>query len=242
MIPKVIHYCWFGKKKKPKYIIDCINSWRILGYKIYEWNEDNYDLNKHPYVKNNYNKRNWAFVSDYVRLDILYKNGGIYLDTDVKFIKKIPDSFLDVNFFLGFQFDCILGTHIIGAQKGSIILKAILDSYNYDTSKIFTNNIIFNDFFLEYVTQFRLNGKTQEIYFKNEKIRIYSKSYFSCPFYKGYAFHLLDNSWRNKKHVKLKKFLKIILGNRIYYNLIAWKAIRKSYASKYKKIYDKRSK
>lgn len=241
MIPKIIHYCWFGKKEKPKSIQMCIDSWKILGYKIYEWNEDNYDLNKHPYVKENYKKKKWAFVSDFVRLDVLYKNGGIYLDTDVKFIRKIPDEFLNVDCLLGFQFDCILGTHIIGAKKGATLLKLILDKYDSGNKEFFTNNIVFNDFFLEYLPAFKLNGKTQEIYLNDEKIKIYSKRFFSCPMLKkeGYAYHLLDNSWRNKKHIKIKKVIKFMLGDSIYYNLIAWRAIRKKYASKYKKIYDK---
>lgn len=242
MIPKKIHYCWFGKKEKPKYIRKCIDSWKILGYEIYEWNEDNYDLNKHPYVKCNYLEKKWAFVSDYVRLDVLYKYGGIYLDTDVKFIKKLPDDYLNVDFLLGFQFECILGTHIIGAKKESRVLKLILDEYNViSKNQIFTNNMLFNEFFLEKVPSFKLNGKTQTIIFDNEKIIVYAKHYFSCPifFKEGYAFHLLDNSWRNKKYIKLKKVLKSIIGNSVYYNLIAWRAIRKSYSNKYKEIYDR---
>lgn len=239
MIPKIIHYCWFGGKEKPKSIQMCIDSWEILGYKVYEWNETNYDLNKNAYVSNNYKNKKWAYVSDYVRLDVLYENGGIYLDTDVKFIKKIPDSFLDADCLLGFQFDCILGTHIIGAKKNSWILKLILDKYKSNNEEIFTNNFLFNDFFLENVSDFKLNGKTQEVHLNNEKIKIYEKKYFSCPVLKnGYAYHLLDNSWRDKKFVRVKSFIKFVLGNSIYYNLIAWRAIRKKYAIKYKKIYD----
>ena len=239
MIPKKLHYCWFGKNKKPQYIIDCINSWKILGYEIFEWNEENYDLNKHEYLRKNYIEKKWAFVSDYVRLDVLYKNGGIYLDTDVKIKRKIPDDFLKIDFFLGFQFDCALGTHIIGAKKESLILKYILKEYNsFDTTKI-TNNIVFTDFFLKNILNFKLNGKNQILKFNNETLKIYSKEYFSCPmfFKKNYAVHLLDNSWRNKKYIFLKNIMKQILGEKIYYNLVAYKAMKtSSNIKRYKKF------
>lgn len=85
MIPKVIHYCWFGKNKKSKVINECIESWKTYcpDYEIVEWNENNFDINCIPYVKEAYLDKKWAFVSDYARLFIIYNYGGIYLDTDV---------------------------------------------------------------------------------------------------------------------------------------------------------------
>ena len=84
MIPKIIHYCWFGGSTKPKLVKDCILSWKIFfpNYEIIEWNEKNSDLNE-PFVKAAYNLKKWAFVSDYVRLTKVYEYGGLYLDTDM---------------------------------------------------------------------------------------------------------------------------------------------------------------
>lgn len=78
MIPKVIHYCWFGRNKKSELIEKCIESWREYcpDYKIVEWNEDNFDIECLPYVKAAYTDQKWAFVSDYARLAIIYKRGG----------------------------------------------------------------------------------------------------------------------------------------------------------------------
>ena len=83
MIPKIIHYCWFGHNKKSKLIKRCIKSWEKYcpDYKIIEWNEDNFDINICPYVKEAYDEGKWAFVSDYVRFYVLKKYGGIYVDT-----------------------------------------------------------------------------------------------------------------------------------------------------------------
>ena len=93
MIPKTIHYCWFGGKKLPKEALKCINSWRKYcpGYEIKEWNESNFDISSCDYVKEAYNAKKWAFVSDYARFWILYNYGGLYFDTDVELIKGIDD-------------------------------------------------------------------------------------------------------------------------------------------------------
>lgn len=91
MIPKIIHFCWFGKNKYPSYVKKCINSWKKYcpEYEIKLWNEENYDVHKNKFVSEAYVNQKWAFVSDYARLDIINSNGGFYLDTDVKLIKSL---------------------------------------------------------------------------------------------------------------------------------------------------------
>ena len=91
MIPKTIHYCWFGRKPLPELALRCIDSWKkyLPEYNIKEWNEDNYDINKNQYIKEAYQAQKYAFVSDYARFDILFQHGGIYFDTDVEVIKKL---------------------------------------------------------------------------------------------------------------------------------------------------------
>ena len=91
MIPKIIHYCWFGGNELSELAERCIESWKRYcpDYKIIEWNESNFDLDCSDFVKEAYQAKKWAFVSDYARLKIIYDHGGIYLDTDVEVIKPL---------------------------------------------------------------------------------------------------------------------------------------------------------
>lgn len=104
IIPKKIHYCWFGRGTKSEAVLKCIESWKKFcqDYEIIEWNEDNYDVDKINFTKQAYEKKAWAFVSDYARLDIVNQYGGIYMDTDVELIKKLDD-FLGYEMYAGFE-------------------------------------------------------------------------------------------------------------------------------------------
>lgn len=119
-IPKIIHYCWFGRNEKPALIKKCLKSWKKYcpDYEIIEWNEDNFDVNSIRFCKQAYQAKKWAFVTDYVRLKVLSEMGGIYMDTDVELLKSL-DSFLDFQCFLGFQHEHYVSTGlVIGAQPG----------------------------------------------------------------------------------------------------------------------------
>ncbi|RKW32245.1 MAG: glycosyl transferase, partial [Lachnoanaerobaculum sp.] len=104
MIPKVIHYCWFGGKPLPKIARKCIQSWKRFcpDYEIVEWNEKNYDIHKNSYMEEAYLQKKWGFVPDFARLDIIYQNGGIYLDTDVELIRPL-DELLYHRAYMGFE-------------------------------------------------------------------------------------------------------------------------------------------
>ena len=132
MIPKIIHYCWFGRNPKGKLAEKCLKSWKkyCKDYKIIEWNEDNFDISTCPlYVRQAYKMQKWAFVTDYVRLKVVYENGGIYLDTDVQIIKKL-DSLLVYDAYFGFDLDEYINTGLgFGAKKGAPILKDIMRQY-----------------------------------------------------------------------------------------------------------------
>lgn len=93
MIPKIIHYCWFGRNPLPPLAVKCIESWKkfLPDYEIKEWNEDNFDVNSIPYTREAYEARKYAFVSDYARFYILYHHGGLYFDTDVEVIRPMDD-------------------------------------------------------------------------------------------------------------------------------------------------------
>lgn len=238
-IPKIIHYCWFGDSNKPKDIVKYMDTWnKLKDFKIMEWNEDNFDINCNKYVKENYLKGKYAFVSDYVRLLKLYEFGGIYLDTDME-IKKSFDDFLSNKMFLGFMFDCNLGTAVIGAERYNVTIKKILDLYDNNTSDNSPNNDLFTRFFLENYVDFKLNNKYQII---NNSITIYPKEYFERPTYNksmGYSIHHYKGSWYNKKDSTLKKITKIILGNVIYSRLSHYRALK---TSPFYKIYLKHKK
>ena len=136
MIEKTIHYIWLGGKPEPKILQKCKKTWQkhCPDYKIVRWDESNLDVNSTIYTKQAYEAKKFAFVSDYFRFKILYENGGIYLDIDVKLLKNL-DKFLDNEFFSGFE----KGTTtvnpglIMGASKGSNIVKQLLDSYEGNT-------------------------------------------------------------------------------------------------------------
>ena len=106
MIPKIIHYCWFGRNPLPPLALECIASWRkfLPDYEIKEWNEDNFDVNSIPYTAEAYRQKKYAYVSDYARFCILYQYGGIYFDTDVEVIKPLNDIIAKGN-FMGFEQD-----------------------------------------------------------------------------------------------------------------------------------------
>lgn len=143
-IPRIIHYCWFGKNEKPDIVIDCINSWRrfFVGWKIIEWNESNYDLESIQYAKDAYMLGKWAFVSDVVRLDVLYRYGGIYLDVDVEFIKPLPECLLETVGFMGFEYTNTIAPGLIfGVEKRNPFVCKILLSYENEHFCINKNGI-----------------------------------------------------------------------------------------------------
>ena len=106
MIPKIIHYCWFGRNPLPESAQKCIASWRKFfpDYEIVEWNEDNFDVRSIPYTAQAYDAKKYAFVSDYARFKILYEHGGIYFDTDVEVIRPFDD-ILARGAFMGYEID-----------------------------------------------------------------------------------------------------------------------------------------
>lgn len=138
MIPKVIHYCWFGRNPLPESAIKCINSWKKFfpDYEIKEWNEDNFDVNMIPYTQEAYSVKKYAFVSDYARFWILYKYGGLYFDTDVEVIKPMDD-IIERGPFMGIEVGATNGSKAplvapglgLGVNPGQGLYREILDYY-----------------------------------------------------------------------------------------------------------------
>ena len=227
-IPKIIHYCWFGKKEKPHLIKKCIESWKknLVNYKIIEWNESNFDVNLNNYVKQAYSEGKFAFVSDYVRVFALYNYGGIYLDTDVEIYKEFSKDILKNESFWGFEEKNYIATSIIGAKKGNKFIKKFLDSYNdkefikedgsIDT---FTNVAIVTNMIQQ--LGLKLNGELQNI---NGIGTFYPQEYFSPYDYincydkstkNTYAIHHYYKSWlpyRVRVKTNIKKRLSKLIG------------------------------
>ncbi len=132
MIPKIIHYCWFGGNPLPKTAEKCITSWKKYcpEYELLLWNEQSFDLTQAPlYVQQAYAAERWAFVTDYVRLKVVHDYGGLYLDTDVELLRS-PDPFLIESAFFGFEGTQYINTGLgFGAEKGAPILKNLLNEY-----------------------------------------------------------------------------------------------------------------
>lgn len=131
MIPKVIHYCWFGGAALPELAKKCIESWKKYcpDYKIIEWNESNFDINYCDYVKEAYIAKKWAFVSDVVRLYALVNYGGIYMDTDVEVLKTL-DEFLKYEALSGFESERQIPTGLMACQAGHPLLMELLHDYD----------------------------------------------------------------------------------------------------------------
>ena len=131
-IPKVIHYCWFGNGKMPPLAEKCIKSWKKYcpDYEIICWNEENFDISQNRYMREAYESRKWAFVSDYARLKIVHEQGGIYLDTDVELIKPLDSLIEDVG-FMGFDEKGIIATGLgFAAEPGNKIIGEFLADYD----------------------------------------------------------------------------------------------------------------
>lgn len=226
MIPKVIHYCWISEKEDyclPKSVQSCIDTWKqnLPDYIIKEWNINNFDININNYVKEAYNSKKYAFVSDYIRLYVLYNYGGIYMDTDVKVLKSF-DNLLENKAFMGFESLDRVATCIIGSESKNYIIKEMLDLYDKKnfvkengTLDLTPNTVLIKPILKKY--NIKYNNKIQ----KKDSITIYPIEYF-CPFdylterinvtINSYTIHLFNATWQDKEE---KEYIDLY---RLYYN------------------------
>jgi mannosyltransferase OCH1-like enzyme len=199
-IPKIIHYCWFGGKPFSPLIGNCIASWKKFcpDWEIREWNESNFDSNVCQYVKEAYEAKKWAFVSDYARLYALVNYGGIYLDTDCELVKPI-DKFLDHEAVSGFENEIYIQTALMGCREGFPLFKELLERYanrrfvmangRYDLT---TNVQDITKFCLDY--GFIPNCQKQEVL----GLTLYPRDYF-CPM--DYNTHTLVAYSKNTRAI-----------------------------------------
>lgn len=202
-IPKIIHYCWFGRGKKPEIVEKCIESWHnfLPDYEIIEWNEDNFDVSKNNFLKKAYKEKKWAFVADFARLEILYNYGGIYLDTDMEILKNL-DEFLCYRGFLGFEDENFVNGGIMGFEKSHPFLKECLVHYD---EKNFQKYILIPEIITEELEKLGLQ-KNQNQILENGGIWVAQSQYFypwqfRTPFHhaliteKSYTIHHWATSW-----------------------------------------------
>lgn len=229
MIPKIIHYCWFGNNEKPEIVKDCIKSWEYFlpDYKIIEWNENNTEF-LNCFVKKAFKLKKWAFVSDFVRLEKLCEYGGVYLDTDMLLLKNISD-LLEVRMFLGAENDSTINAGIIGACKNHDFLQTLLRHYENIEINNFTNLFdiaIPKIITATYKSKYQYNERFNTVIGNSDCI-IYPKDYFyslpSLSVYKksdykkfltlnSYAVHLWGESWLLPNEFELIRKRQYIAG------------------------------
>ena len=132
MIPKIIHYCWFGGNSKPKLAEKCIESWKRYcpGWEIIEWNESNFDVNQNGYTRMCIAEKKYAFLSDYVRLKVVAEHGGVYFDTDVELLRPIDD-LLKYEAYFGFEtLTCVNSGQGFGSVAHGTAIETMLREYD----------------------------------------------------------------------------------------------------------------
>ena len=236
MIPKIIHYCWFGRGKMPPLAEKCIASWKkyLPEYSIKQWNEDNFDVSLFPYAEEAYRAHKYAFVTDVVRLYALYTEGGIYMDTDVEVLKPLDD-FLGHPAFSGFEDEKNVPTGIMGAEKGSIWARENLSFYEgrhfirEDGTPDLTTNVTY---ITDYMVQHGLRRDNTLQEFPGLAV-MYPKEYF-CPLNprtrkiektaNTATIHHFLGSWAPKTPVSVsRKWLIRLFGEEGYGQIRKWK-------------------
>lgn len=228
MIPKVIHYCWFGNNPLPFEVKKCINSWKKIcpDYEIRRWDETNFDVYQNDFIKSAYGSKAWAFVSDYARLKIVYDEGGIYLDTDVELKKSLDELRKNEGFFSIQQEGHYCNTGLgFGAKKENEIVKTMLDLYD---------DLIYSEENKFSIACPYLNTKALEKYgysYSDDVIVIHNNLVlpprFMDPIAPGknkenllcndtVSIHHYSASWMDDKTVRRRKIIRIIGEKRIY--------------------------
>ena len=197
MIPKIIHYCWFGGNPLPPLALKCMESWKNYcgDFEIKEWNEKNFDIDMAKYSKEAAKAGKWAFVADVARFYVMYNYGGVYLDVDVEVIKPI-DGFLDAGMFIGFESENEINTgQGFGAEKNFGLVKEMLDIYA-DMAFINPNGTFNTTPSPKYTSKimqskgFTLNNTKQ----KMENIEVYPTEYFCPKDWRSGDINITDNT------------------------------------------------
>lgn len=239
MIPKKLHYAWFGGEK-PQYLVDNLKSWKkfLPDYEIIEWNNENWDVSKYLFSKYHYDEKKYGFVIDPLRVDVLRQYGGIYIDADVTITQNL-DRFLNSPLFLGMHFTNAIGTALVGAEKNNPVMVDLDEFYKnitfedlQDESFDKVSNGVFTRYMVEKYPEFKMANRTQKI---SDGIMIYPKQYFVLPALvhkHNFAIHANEGSWKSTNIVNTeendnitvtKKLVRFILGP----TLMSWRRNQK---------------
>ena len=232
MIPKIIHYCWYGQNEIPEDIKYYIDTWKKYcpDYKIICWNENNTNLNENKYLKQAYDAKKYAFVTDYMRLKVLSEYGGIYMDTDIELCKSL-DEYLHHRAFIGCQDENVFSTGLIGAEANHPWIAKLFEHYN-DLEFINndgTYNLTPNTICITEITEDFYNWKFKnELQHLNDDICVYPVEYFCCKNWitgkiekssETVAIHHYKGSWlseedkrRSKSHLMKKNLIIKLIG------------------------------
>ena len=236
MIPKKIHYCWFGGNPIPEKDKKCIESWKKYcpDYEIIEWNESNYDLNKNQYMAEAYKERKWGFVPDYARFDIIYNHGGFYLDTDVELIASL-DILRDNKGYMGFEGGTWINGGIgFGGEAGNETIKGLIDMYDHLSFYQEDGNLNLKPspyYITEYLVKKGLSRDNREQDVGD--LHIYPTDYFAAKDYdtgkvhktmNTISIHQYNASWKTPKQ-KLVYKIKRVIGEKNFEKLLEVKKI-----------------
>ena len=220
-IPKMIHYCWFGGKPLPESAKRCIESWKKYcpDYEIKRWDESNFDIYSIPFIRQAYDAKKWAFVTDYARLKIIFENGGIYFDTDVELLRNIDDLLL-LEGFMGTEDGALINTGVgFASIKKHQFIQTLMNDYS---SLSFPNDSkalakiacpeITTSTFEKY--GYIRNNEIQTV----EGITIFPEEYFcpiNCQTYNinitenTYSIHHYDASWKSSNKKIIRKLIRL---------------------------------
>ncbi len=238
-IPKIIHLCWFGRGAYSPLAKLCLESWSkfLPEYEIRLWNEDNYDVNCCSFSAKAYENKKWAFVSDYARLSLLYRYGGVYMDTDLEVIKDFSALLEGKRFVSSYIEGGLITAGFIACEAGHPFVKKLLDYYETESLKIdrgeevrfVMNPLIYTEIAME---AYGFDPKAES--FCNDEITVYPIDYFMA--YKKVTYGSSYSHWRYRitdrthtihhdmsswhKRNKIKKFIKdtvrFILPQNVY--------------------------
>ncbi len=235
MIPKKIHYCWFGGNPLSPLAKKCLASWEIHcpDYEIIRWDESNYDYMKHPYMREAYKQKKYAFVTDYARMDIINRCGGVYLDTDVELLKSI-DSLLSNDFYIGFENEEYVASGLgFGAIEGHFFLQEIMKKFDSICERedfSFIPCPVIETFILQ--NQFKLQKNCDFIQELDGQVRVFPQKFFCPKSFDGsfdiseetFSIHHYAASWV-PWYIQVKKslfiYIKKILGKGITERIVA---------------------
>lgn len=235
-IPKKIHYVWLGGNEKPQSFLRFLQTWKKFcpDYEIIEWNENNFDIQSSLYARQAYEQKKYAFVSDYIRVKVLYEEGGVYLDTDVELVRSLDD-LLSEQFVISFENDAYVETAILLSEPKHPYVKTLLDYYDSIPFLLPNGKCDITPpapmrftYFLQRDYGMKLYNSFQELSDGNHSLTLLTRDCFAPKDYttkklemteQTYAIHHFDATWASKAmktQDKLLLFVRRLFGRRAF--------------------------